>query len=355
MGSSCSCDRAPAVGEDGPVNELDFHEFTIDLHSAHLNRSFANFGWMDPYAIIAVDGKEEARTKAAKFEHKEPKWESTFSVSHDDACPSVVSVAVWDKNHFHKDVFCGSVTIPCEVAMGKLDHMEFNISKNGQNTGSVTVSLHAKVVQAVHQADHSKHVASMEFDHLLAWLSGKSKLVLHLEEHDHAKPISAGGHEEEDEAHAAVDAKKSAVSKDWKLTPELYGAWKCTDTFGLEEFLKASNIGVFQRKIAMAAKWPAWEFSEQDGRVIFVNHSALGDLKEEIHIGEDYEFKDGHGNLMTCRATWEATSTGGTLNIERSGKIANYTEVRRVEGNKLHFTLTHEIGGTWGRSFERDG
>mmetsp|Transcript_63227 Transcript_63227/g.193409 ORF Transcript_63227/g.193409 Transcript_63227/m.193409 type:complete len:110 (-) Transcript_63227:80-409(-) len=106
----------------------------------------------------------------------------------------------------------------------------------------------------------------------------------------------------------------------------------------------------------MAAAWPRWEFAKlQDARtgLHFTNHSAIGDLHEDIPIGTEYEWKDGHRNCYTCVATWVNSAEGGTLSITRSGKAASYSEVRIVCDNSLTFELTHENGVQWGRVFVR--
>jgi len=134
----------------------------------------------------------------------------------------------------------------------------------------------------------------------------------------------------------------------------LVGSWKCVATNGLDEFLKATGVGVFQRKIAKAAKWPRWEYNMKGELLVFVNHSAIGDLREDLLIGEEYAWRDGHGNAMTCMAEWRSSAMGGTLMISRSGPLGSYTEERCVTGDSLDFTLTHGSGAAWGRSFVRE-
>merc|ERR1711937_660232 len=73
----------------------------------------------------------------------------------------------------------------------------------------------------------------------------------------------------------------------------LVGKWKCVHTWGMEEFLKASGVDMWSRKFALAAKWPSWEFHQKDGAILFINHTAIGDLKEEIDFDKPYNFIDG--------------------------------------------------------------
>lgn len=127
------------------------------------------------------------------------------------------------------------------------------------------------------------------------------------------------------------------------------------DTWGLEDFLKATGVGMFQRKIALAARWPDWDFVDQGDKVLFINHSQLGDIREEICFDQDYVWKDGHGNLLTSTAEFTSSPEGGTLLISRSAPppMGAYTEERHICKNELQFTLTHASGAKWGRTFER--
>merc|ERR1712203_206021 len=106
---------------------------------------------------------------------------------------------------------------------------------------------------------------------------------------------------------------------------------------------------------ALAAKWPDWEFLDRGEKVLFLNHSQLGVIQEEIHFGQDYVWKDGHGNLLTSRAEFTRSPEGGTLFITRSAPppMGAYTEERRIYQADLQFTLTHASGAKWGRRFKR--
>jgi len=110
---------------------------------------------------------------------------------------------------------------------------------------------------------------------------------------------------------------------------------------------------MFQRKIAMSAAWPSWDFTIEKDVIKFVNHSAIGDLREDIPLDKEYQWKDGHKNQLVCKATWTVMSDGGTLRIERKGDIGEYAEERTVRGDKLAFVLEHGSGVKWGRNFAR--
>mmetsp|Transcript_4996 Transcript_4996/g.16169 ORF Transcript_4996/g.16169 Transcript_4996/m.16169 type:complete len:89 (-) Transcript_4996:23-289(-) len=86
---------------------------------------------------------------------------------------------------------------------------------------------------------------------------------------------------------------------------------------------------------------------------MFVNHSAIGDLIEKFPLDKEYDWKDGHGNPMKCKAVWTTSDEGGTLLTERSGAIGSYKEERNIVGNRLTFILTHGTGVAWGRVFEK--
>jgi len=139
------------------------------------------------------------------------------------------------------------------------------------------------------------------------------------------------------------------------LATPLAGHWMCTSTFGLDEFLTKNGLGSFQRKLALAARWPNWDFKVEKGRIAFVNHSAMGDLHEQILLdGSKYTWKDGRSNILSCRAKWMKSADGGCLTIWRSHEqVGTYHEERRISGNTLTFTLFSQDGTTWGRAFDR--
>ncbi|CAJ1395348.1 unnamed protein product [Effrenium voratum] len=131
----------------------------------------------------------------------------------------------------------------------------------------------------------------------------------------------------------------------------LLGSWLCMDTWGLEEFLKANNVNLIQRKLALSAKWPSWDFERTAGGLRFVNRTMLGDLVEEVCFDREYENRDGQGNLLKCRAEWLPQKRGGCLRTSRKGDIGSWVEERSVSDDKLSFKLTHSNGAKWGRSF----
>lgn len=327
--------------------------FTLQLHGAHIMRSVARFGWMDPYAVIAIDGNEVGRTAPKRWAHKDPKWESSFSWSF-GAIPGSIKISVWDKNRFHLDKLCGSVTIPLGVDMGQLERKEFLITKKETTRGFVILTL-SVLVDKPGALEHpttpmSQKSLGMEMDHVVSWSQGSERLgasspQIRLVEDGRRQSICNASIERSPSKVLAFDDRKSASA--------LLGSWKCIATRDLDEFLKATGVSIFQRKIAKAAKWPSWEFSTGDGVVLFINHSAIGDLKEEFPLGKEYKWTDGQGNPMTCRAEWKAMEGGGVLLTSRSGSIGSYKEERKVVGDILEFTLTHGTGASWGRTFRR--
>mmetsp|Transcript_11016 Transcript_11016/g.30939 ORF Transcript_11016/g.30939 Transcript_11016/m.30939 type:complete len:394 (+) Transcript_11016:48-1229(+) len=331
-------------------------KFTLVLHSAKIHRSFAKFGHMDPYAIIDVDGKEVGRSKPDKSAHKEPHWESSFSWEN-EGVPKDIHIAVWDKNDFHRDVFIGAVTVPCSHDMGKQDDITFSLTKRSEVTGVIRLTL------AFEHPERRKPKLSrtvslgMELDNVLCHFSegGQgAQVTVQLGETELHRQKSFG--DPEGDAEPSRDRAQSQLTHEETSSAivPLIGSWKCVETHGLDAFLKATGVGMFQRKIANAAKWPGWEYRLAGDSVVFVNHSAIGDLTEHFPIGKDYDWKDGHGNPMTCKAVWTKAPEGGTLLTERSGAIASYKEERKVAGKKLEFTLTHQTGVSWGRVFEKE-
>jgi len=330
-------------------------KFTLVLHSAKIHRSFAKFGHMDPYAIIDVDGKEVGRSQPDKSAHKEPHWESSFTWEH-EGVPTEIHIAVWDKNNFHRDVFIGAVTVPCSYDMGKQDDITFSITKRSEVTGVLCLSLAFEYPEQAARPPRRTATLGMEFDNVLNHFSkgGQgAQVAVQLGETDLHRQKSLTDAEEASPQLERKPSKLTDKESSSAMVP-LMGSWKCVETHGLPEFLKATGVGVFQRKIANAAKWPAWEYSLSGENVVFVNHSAIGDLTETFPLDKEYDWKDGHGNPMKCKAVWTKTSEGGTLLTQRTGSIASYKEERKVIGNRLEFTLTHQTGVEWGRAFEKE-
>jgi len=355
---------------------------SLKLHAAELVRSFAKFGIMDPYVIVHIDDQEVHRTAPARWAHKTPQWESQCSVRA-TSVPSSISLSVWNANRLRRDVFCGSVTIPCSIDMSLVEK-EFALTKRGAQTGTVRISLKLLGWQAPPALPHEASTRTVhsalgaELDNMGSWLDqtspvGQKTSSLTLAEPegrhpandtDPTSPSSRGltllGRTSPNQK-AAGAASPAPASQVASARPEdqvdevlARGSWTCVATTGLEEFLKHTGIGTFQRKLAMAARWPSWEFKVTKGNLHFLNHSAMGDLHEDIRLdGQTYEWKDGRGNLMSCTATWEKTAEGGILRISRTGAIATYSEERRVEGDTLTFSLTNSDGAIWGRVFNR--
>jgi len=239
-------------------------------------------------------------------------------------------------------VLCGAVTVPCDVEMGHLERREFTLTKRDRPTGSVRLSLHGEG-SCFPVRVRSRTLSGMEFDNMVNWSlndcdTPHSARSVHsafcLREAENAAPIAEADPVEsscESEAHGSMDSVASTATCHTLLRPQslaegktpatpastvqpvlqpdsdqgvriLVGSWKCVATNGLDEFLKATGVGVFQRKIAKAAKWPRWEYNMNGESLVFVNHSAIGDLREDLLIGEEYAWRDGHGNAMTCMA-----------------------------------------------------
>lgn len=147
----------------------------------------------------------------------------------------------------------------------------------------------------------------------------------------------------------------AAISRDLGQADKFVGQWACVDTWGMDEFLRGMGVGKVKRMAASAAPWPSWDFEEEDGALVWVNHSALGDLIEEIQVnGEEYEVVDGKKQRLKCRASWE----GGALVIDRDGPQGRFREERSVgPDGKLQFVLRNleeRLEATaWGRTFEK--
>jgi len=363
----------PIVDASAEVEALDYYtpkaaapsqapqvKFSIEVHGAEIDRSFAKLGWMDPYAVVMIDGEKTMQTRPAFKAHKTPVWsvDNSFDM---DGTPHELTVAIWDKNNFHKDVFCGAVTIPCDPDMGRVDHQEFGLTKRAAATGTVRLSL-GVTVMGQHQSRSMSRSSSClggELDLLIRTVSGnkgglRSSNTITFQESSQSKKL---GFEDDDEAveHPGLRMKERSISTARVDAPgaALLGHWKCVDTHGLEAFLKATNVGYFQQKLALRLAWPSWEFRELHGDLQFVNHSAIGVIEELVQWGTPYAYKDGHGNAYECTAEWTPGPNGGSLVIDRKGDVASYSETRTVEGNVLRFELNHNLGGKWGRTFER--
>jgi len=338
----------------------------VSVQGASLHRSFAKVGTMDPYAILLADGREVYRTAPHKWSHRQPTWSASCDVESGRAGTSVeLTVQVWDKNHFHKDVFCGSVTVPLQSDMVAMAPVELLLTKRGEITGTLRISVRPQ--RALLQGksnlslpsllgantDDIKPAAAKEANNKPAFFDDQDidDLVVLSERLAIAEAeaeAEAGGAATPEPAAAPPPAKPPAAG--------LAGEWQCVATDGMDEFLKATGVGMLQRQIAAKARWPAWEFSVSGGRVHLLNHSAMGDLREEINLSGSYVCKDGRGNEMTCRAEWEEgqAADGGVLRIRKSGAVGDWTEERRLSGDGLIFVLRDsKTGASWGRTFKR--
>lgn len=341
----------------------DVPPLIVDVHSAALDRSFAKLGDMSPFAIVKSrlkkgEATEVLRTTPHASGHKAPKWDANHIF---EDMPLFVDVEVWDKNTFHKNVFCGSVSIPCSSE--RLEKQEFTLEKKGKTTGSLCISMRpeklmseeARTRAATHMTQ-ATHVGA-ELDDMLDFQEredGSKKAPITLQQEE--MPAEADGEQDEEEevVESPMSKAKSTPSAGFSANA-IVGSWKCVGTNGLDEFLIKSGASIFQRKIAKAAKWPAWDYIAKGDDLVFVNHSAIGDITEEFPIGTEYEWRDGKRNAWKCQATWTPTADGGSLVHSREGVAGSYTEERVVSGDKLEFTLTNPAcGASWGRTFTRE-
>eukprot|EP00929_Paragymnodinium_shiwhaense_P117778 TRINITY_DN8901_c0_g1_i1.p1 TRINITY_DN8901_c0_g1~~TRINITY_DN8901_c0_g1_i1.p1 ORF type:complete len:405 (+),score=97.87 TRINITY_DN8901_c0_g1_i1:101-1315(+) len=345
----------------------------IELHSAQLRRSFCKIGKLMPCAVVRTAGKEVYRSPAING-HKEPVWNATHTM---DSVPDMLDIGVWGKNTVRRDVFCGNVSIPVSAYMPRLERQEFVLEKKQKATGVICVTLDLADAKAVYMqtgassptkrtrtvsAASSASSLGLEFDELVDAFTedqtrrgGKKKTALRLQVQE-APPIQEADEDEGVEDADGVPTQRMASDADssFVATPIL-GSWRCTATQGLEQFMIKSGIGMFQRKVALAARWPSWEFAVQQGVIIFVNHSAIGDIREEIPLDKEYDFKDGKGNPWKSKAMWTKTADGGVLRIERKGSLGSYTEERKVAKDTLEFVLTNPgYDASWGRTFQRE-
>ncbi|CAK0846903.1 unnamed protein product [Prorocentrum cordatum] len=87
----------------------------------------------------------------------------------------------------------------------------------------------------------------------------------------------------------------------------------------MENFLKAQKRSWAERKLAMSARWPDWEFKKEGEEIVFLNFTQMGLLTERIVIGREYDSIDGQKNQWKVNASWSPTETGGCLLQERAG------------------------------------
>lgn len=387
---SCACfsglyPSASAVHSTSAVlsPQHDSAELVLEIKGAKLSRSFAKIGWMSPYAIVTVGGKEAMRTSPARGAHKDPKWGAVLSLQE---APQKLTISVWDQSGFHRDIFCGSATIPCSEDMGRLE-MDFELTKRGRLTGTLG-AVFVVMTGLRPSPPHKSHSVGTEMDVMISYVNSRrskswespvtlgtttgSPAPLSLQQGRLSLSLADSFPEAEDDDDDDGDTRGSVVlnlpATDVSPTHDaadelsaiasagqvLSGPWTCVATEGLESFLKSTGVGVIQRKFAVSARWPSWNFSVSEDRIIFVNHTAIGVLQEEIPLGRDYTYIDGSKNTIASHATWTPTAGGGILLIDRSGPPGKYKEERTVKGNSMEFVLTNkDVGNSWGRSFVR--
>eukprot|EP00927_Polykrikos_kofoidii_P060941 TRINITY_DN55839_c0_g1_i1.p1 TRINITY_DN55839_c0_g1~~TRINITY_DN55839_c0_g1_i1.p1 ORF type:complete len:444 (-),score=57.63 TRINITY_DN55839_c0_g1_i1:54-1385(-) len=355
------------------------YKLAFEVHGATLKRSFKNVGKMDPYAVVTVDGSKVLQTKPHVKGHKNPEWTEGRVVM--ETMPREMRVEVWRNNMLQKKVLCGSTTIPLSDDMGHLKHIKFSLrkrrrkdpfsrSKEDEQTGSVDLSLEAICNQPEIAASSQSTVATrdvplgQELDKLVRVVdyacgtntspcSNAHTIVL---ENSGYFSNDEDGEEQDQQLNDAESRPSERSNPEPGFEPTvLIGSWKCVDTQNMEDFLIKSGIGMFQRKIALAAKWPTFEFII-DGRLIILNnHSAIGIIREEIALDQEYEWVDGKKNKFSSFSTWTSDSNGGVLLTKRTGVIGSYTEERRVVGDKLDLVINNpSLDASFSRSFVRE-
>merc|ERR1719444_689802 len=192
--------------------------------------------------------------------------------------------------------------------------MEFTLTKKNAPTGTVRVSLETSRRAAQQENPFSPGLGA-ELDCVSSWVcspNGGSLRMMEADEQDSmnalattpniVRTLNLDNVKDGDTPGPTILTSKppisspkpdiikevqepAAMTQKEELQTILCHAWTCVNTFGLEEFLKANGANVFQRKIAINAKWPAWEYSmKEDGTLAFVNHSAFGDLHETLRL-----------------------------------------------------------------------
>mmetsp|Transcript_21691 Transcript_21691/g.64605 ORF Transcript_21691/g.64605 Transcript_21691/m.64605 type:complete len:345 (+) Transcript_21691:66-1100(+) len=324
----------------------------VRVHGASLCRSFAKVGFMDPYAIVLADGQEVYRTAPDSWSHRQPAWGGSCWVEAGPGpmASAELTVQVWDRNRFHRDVFCGSATVPLQDDAAAEE--ELPLTKRGETTGTLRVSRSRAAPLWVQPRRDRKESGDVgpPLPSLLGAGTPKSGAKLELLDEDVDDLFVPS------EREAEIEAREPQAEIEVRTKPALglAGEWRCVATDGLDEFLKATGVAPLRRFAAAKARWPTWEFAVSDDRVHFVNHSAMGDLREEIDLSGGYASKDGEGNAFACRAEWEEAADGGVLRIHRSGAKGDFTEERRLSGDSLIFVLRDgKTGISWGRTFQR--
>jgi len=347
-----SADRAAKHDEEPPLLELV-------LHDAELLRSFAKVGSMRPYVVVSIGGREVYRSPVVTSADKHPRWESTCTVRSENM-PKALEVSVRSSTRVGTDNLCGSVVVPCSEGMPDLAEKEFWLTKHGQTTGALRLSLSRVTAATLLSPSASKGLfsRSKSFMHSASSMMFDSTVDSTLIDEEPQNEDSKGAETKRastaEKVPADIPEEQATAAIDLDSLQILMGTWTCIATEGLEDFLKHAGVGIIQRKIALAAKWPTWDFSLSGERVIFINHAQLGDLREEVVLdGSTYEHKDLQGHALTCRAKWEKTPDGGVLTMWRDSQVGSFHETRRVAGDSLEFMLTKADGKSWGRTFKR--
>eukprot|EP00931_Biecheleriopsis_adriatica_P047167 TRINITY_DN27163_c0_g1_i2.p1 TRINITY_DN27163_c0_g1~~TRINITY_DN27163_c0_g1_i2.p1 ORF type:complete len:223 (+),score=41.96 TRINITY_DN27163_c0_g1_i2:179-847(+) len=115
-------------------------DWSLQLHSAGIFRSFTKLGWMNLYAVVLLDGEQVHRTAKGRGVRKNARWQdSCVHIMPDDGAAITIAVRSW--NPFGKDVLCGAVTVPLPEDMCDIRKQHFNLKKYSEHTGSVQISL----------------------------------------------------------------------------------------------------------------------------------------------------------------------------------------------------------------------
>lgn len=342
----------------------------VQLHGAELARSFAKVGPMAPYAVVSVDDVEVFRTPIARGGNRTPTW-NAVGILRTETVPSILVVSVRSKNRLGRDVLCGKASLSQDVFFSDLSQVR--LWKQGENTGTLRLklSLPTRPLQRTAEVERTprsmRSITSIASSHLVRWVAEAASLASSpscrsvLKDEDDGPPTllstrsrGSATPKASSAGHSPSSVEVETLDRELALYEPLLGSWTCVATEGLDEFLKTTGISAIQRKLAAAAKWPSWDFGLQDGHLVYINHSAMGQLVEEIPLdGSAYQHKDGRGNLMTSTATWERTEDGGVLMHSRQGIHGTHKEERRVKGETLEFVLTNNAGVSWGRTFKR--
>eukprot|EP00931_Biecheleriopsis_adriatica_P038226 TRINITY_DN21918_c0_g1_i1.p1 TRINITY_DN21918_c0_g1~~TRINITY_DN21918_c0_g1_i1.p1 ORF type:complete len:341 (-),score=44.72 TRINITY_DN21918_c0_g1_i1:73-1095(-) len=313
---------------------------------AKLSRSFAKFGWMNVYAQVLIDGEQVCRTATARWAHKKPKWDFCAQIVPKEAC--AITIVVRTRNPLGKDVLCGAVSIPCSDDMLELTGEHFKLRKESECTGAVHISLLQRPrVQAARRKGLSQKMGQVApFDSVVP--SEKPRAVCkggddRSPASDKTTRPSEPGMDEE-----RLDKLQSCVHP-------LSGSWRCVDSEGLDDFLKAAGGGFLERSLFLNAGRLIWKFSVGSDWINYIAHTATGIIGESVPLdGSSFVQEYCRGSLFECRASWENSEYGGVLTIRRQGSAGSYVEVCRVHGNNLSYVLSIDPECSWSCTFRRE-